>query len=153
MSLPLLIQSSALGAFLDVCIDNTTRQLMWAKALGDHWIGAAVPALEWLVFACTHSQVALSALPWASCSQPCSIVAERLFRTPVLPHVRGQGEHFMSGLLPIDLQTVSSARKLSRGPGADQAAVGELQKPKDWREGFQRAPWWVSRVMFNGFKK
>lgn len=49
------LQVSSFGAFLDVCIDNGVRQVMWSMAVPGP-IGCLFPALEWLVLAATHSQ-------------------------------------------------------------------------------------------------
>ncbi|GAQ89270.1 Phosphatidylinositol synthase [Klebsormidium nitens] len=50
-----LNQVSSFGAFLDVCIDNGVRQVMWTMAVPGP-VGCLLPALEWLVLAATHSQ-------------------------------------------------------------------------------------------------
>jgi phosphatidylglycerophosphate synthase len=56
-----LRQSSSFGAFLDVAADNSGRALLWqlaSRARADRVTAAlacVLPALEWLVFACTQA--------------------------------------------------------------------------------------------------
>ena len=53
------IQATAFGAFLDVVVDNLSRAALWGRALPG-LVGALVPALESVTFACTHQVRALS---------------------------------------------------------------------------------------------
>lgn len=59
-------QTSALGAWLDVLVDNIGRTLMWTRLY--QW-GVFIVCLEWTVFVCTHThgsvwKQAFGAAPW-----------------------------------------------------------------------------------------
>lgn len=52
LELQALGQCSALGAFLDVVIDNVHRALVWSAV--NPQIGALVASWEWCILVCTH---------------------------------------------------------------------------------------------------
>lgn len=53
----------------------------------------------------------------------------------------------------IVLQALNTVSRSSVAADSDHRGMEGPGKPKDWRKGFQRAPWWVSQVMSNGFKR